>query len=89
MAQIARAEPAIAERLGVGGIIHVIARAHRWPGHADFPGFTRPNLVPVVVLNADMQPGAFNPASTDPYIRAIFGRMILARQIGDTARHLA
>src|SRR5690606_41279993 len=60
MADIARAKPAIAEGLGIGLGIVVVARKHGWANYADLASFAIRHFPTLFVLNGDRKSTRLN-----------------------------
>src|SRR5690606_10135150 len=88
MAEIAGAEPAVAERLGIGFGIVVVACKHRRADDADLARLAGGNLLACLVLYLDLHAGALQAAGAYACIRPVFESVKDRRQNRDVSGHL-
>jgi hypothetical protein len=79
LAEIAGAEPAVAERLRIGLGVVVIAGEHGGTDHADLAGLERLQLAPVVALDRDLHARALETAGADAGLRAVLDVVQIGR----------
>src|SRR5216684_8265268 len=89
MAEIAGAEPAVAEGFRVGLRVVVIAGKHGGPDDADLAGLERFEFASVIALDRDLHAGARETAGADARMRPVLGIVQRRRQHGDIAGDLA
>jgi hypothetical protein len=88
-AEIASAEPAVAECLRIGFRIVVITSKDGEPAHTNFARFARRKFATAFVLNRNLDSGALETASADPGFRPVFRIVQISRQNSDIAGHLS
>lgn len=75
MAEIAGAEPAVAEGFGIGVGVVVITGEDGGTDDADLAGFSRLHLFACVVLDLHLHACPVEPAGADPRFRTVFCAM--------------
>ncbi|MND59413.1 hypothetical protein D3C80_506130 [compost metagenome] len=73
MTEIAGAEPAVAEGLGIGLGVIVIAGKNGGADDADLAGFAGCEFLARFVLNLHLHAGTIKTTGAEPRVRAIFG----------------
>ena len=89
VAEIAGAEPAVAECFRVGVRVVVVAGEHGRTADADLARLTSGQLAAAVVLDRDLHPGALIAAGADLRPGSILGFVERGRKHGDVAGDLA
>ena len=88
MAEVAGAEPPVAEGRSIGLRVVVVAGEDGRADHADLAGLVGRELPPLVVLDRDLHAGAGEAAGPDPGLRSVLRVVQGGRQDGDVAGDL-